>query len=169
PPFVDCTRNGAKAKDPAPCPPTQDGFPTAAVWRRIPIQEGGRHRRWRWADARRWRTCLLGVDHGEQLPHGARRQAPSVSLRWIVSASSSRTRYSAARVRGLQARDAPSRPLRRRLFVSGQLLRAWSSQEVDRSPAAATVNFRAEVQQVGCPRWAPDRAGSPPFATGARS
>src|SRR6516225_8798754 len=69
-----------------------DGFPTSDVLRRITIQDGGRHRRWRWADARRWRTCLLGVDHGEQLPHGARRQAPSVSLRWIVSASSSRTR-----------------------------------------------------------------------------
>src|SRR5262245_13154450 len=37
-------------------------------------------------------------------------------------------------------------------FRLWQLLRAWSSQEVDRSPAAATVNFRAEVQQVGCPR-----------------
>jgi len=63
----------------------------------------------------------------------------------------------------------PFRPLTRRLFVSGQLPRAWSSQEVDRSPAAATVNFRAEVQQVECPRWAPDRAGSAPYATGARS
>src|SRR5215831_8553624 len=40
-------------------------------------------------------------------------------------------------------------------FRLWQLLRAWSSQEVDRSPAAATVNFRAEVQQVGCPAERP--------------
>ena len=83
--FLGRSPDGATAKDLRRCSPTQDGFPTSAVLRRITIQDGGRHRRWRWADARRWRTCLLGVDHGEQLPHGARRQAPSVSLRWIVS------------------------------------------------------------------------------------
>ena len=42
-------------------------------------------------------------------------------------------------------------------------------KKLDRSPAAATVNFRAEVQPVGCARWVSDRAGSPPYATGARS
>src|SRR5215831_16192026 len=75
-----------------------------------------------------------------------------------------------------------SRPFTRRMFDSGQLLRARPSQEVDRLPAAATVNSRAGVQQFGRRRRAFDRAFSPlwsppmriegeaaPCATGARS
>src|SRR5262249_55280458 len=66
-------------------------------------------------------------------------------------------------------------------FDSAQLLRAGSSQEVDRSPPAATVNSRAGVRQFGRPRGASHRGDPPrglplmraealaPCATGARS
>jgi hypothetical protein len=47
------------------------------------------------------------------------------------------------------------------VFDSGQLLRARSSQEADRSPVAATVNFRAGAQQFGRVRRASDRADPP--------
>src|SRR5262249_52277274 len=43
----------------------------------ITVQDGGGHQRWRWADAApaaARRTCLLGIDRGEQLLHGARRR-----------------------------------------------------------------------------------------------
>jgi len=49
--FLGRLPDGATAKDLRRCSPTHDGFLTSAVLRRIIIQDGGRHRRWGWADA----------------------------------------------------------------------------------------------------------------------
>src|SRR5262249_60217378 len=53
------------------------GFSRALFAGCITVQDGGGHQRWRWADAApaaARRTCLLGIDRGEQLLHGARRR-----------------------------------------------------------------------------------------------
>src|SRR5262249_31561844 len=73
---------------------------------------------------------------------------------------------------------AASRPFTPKIFDPGQLLRTSSSQEADRSPILAIVNFRPAVQQFDCqcgrPHWAEPplvraEAHATLCATGARS
>src|SRR5438128_6987421 len=66
--FLGRSPDAATAEDLRRCSLAQAGLLTSAVCGARHFQDGGRHQRWRWADApaaAALRTCLLGVDGGE--------------------------------------------------------------------------------------------------------